>query len=489
MIKVLFLLIIPFILNAQVVVTAPKIFLAGEAVFFNISASGSDVDFPDIKEISGFVVQKVGTSSQTSIINGVVNQTLIRQYKFFPTKDIILPSFDIKIDGKVEKTKLHKIILQKVSKTKSNMFDLTIKVNKNKVYVGEEILFTMIFKYKKDMQLYDLQFTPPNFENFWSKQLKSPKQQYDNLYIVQELNFLLFAQKSGILEIEPLKIGVVVPDLNQRNNFFGAVTKTKLVYSNYLKIDVKSLPKDINLIGDFKIKTKIDKNSIKQGEAVSLQLEISGRGNIDDLEEYNLDIPNATVYDNPSQKDFNIKNGKYGGIYKKSYSIVAQEDFIIPAVVLKYFDKKSQKVKIIKSDEYKIKVDGAVGVKKQLEVKEDPLAKIEVPKAQEQKIVTKVIETSNNDKILFFVLGFILSSVIFILYLTVKNRQIKEEDMPLQKTIKRCAASEELLKKLVPYINIDENLDKIIYELEQNANVDLRSIKKQVQNILKELKL
>ncbi len=489
MIKILFLLIMPFILNAQVILTAPKTFLIGEAVVFKISASSNDVYFPNIKDIGGFVVQQIGTSNQTTITNGKVNQTLIRQYKFFPTKDILIPSFNIKIDGKMEQTKSQKIILQKVIKTKSDIFDLTIKVNKNKVYVGEEIFFTMTFKYKKNIQLYDLQFNVPNFENFWSKQLKSPKQQQDNLYVVQELNFLLFAQKSGILEIPPLRIGVVVPDKNQRNAFFGSATKTKFVYSNDLKLEVQSLPNDIYLIGDFEIKTKIDKNIIKSGEAVSFQLEISGRGNIDDLEEYTLDIPNATIYDNPSQKDFNIKNEKYGGVFKKSYSIVAQEDFIIPSIVLKYFDKKSQKTKVIKSDEYKIKVAGETTVKKQLEVKKEILNKDKVTNIQKQKITTEVIKTSDNDKVLFFILGVLFASLVFIAYFIIKNRKAKEEDLPLLKSVKRSATQNELFKKLIPYVNIDENLDKIIYELESNKKSDLRAVKKQLQNILEDLKL
>ena len=483
--KILLFLILPILLLANVSVNAPKTFLSGEPVSFSISASGSSVDFPDIKNISGYVVQTAGTSSQISIINGTRTQKLVRNYRFHPTSNVTIPSFEIKVDGKVEKTKEQKVVLQKVSKTKSDNFDLTIKINKNKVYVGEEILLTMTFKYKKNIQIYDLNFIQPNFDNFWSKQLKTNKQPQDNLYVVQELSYLLFPQKSGTLEIPALSINAVLPDLTQRSSFFGAPTKNKRIYSNSLKVDVKPLPNNVNLIGDFKISSKIDKDSIKVGEAVSFQLEIEGRGNIDDLDEFKLNIPNATIYDNPSQKDFNIQNGKYGGVYKKSYSIVASDDFTIPSISLEYFDKKLDLTKSIKSKEYKIKVHGVPKVKQQLEVKQPDITNEIV----QTKVINKVVKTSDNEKILYFIFGFIVSSILFISYLVWNNRTIKQEDLPLEKSIKSCATKDELLKKLVPYINIDENLDKMLYELESNKEIDLKKIKKDLVSIVRELKL
>ncbi len=483
----LFLIITPLFIMAQVNILVPKTFVIGEGVTFNISVSGDDVEFPNILDIEGFVVQKAGTSSQTTIINSRRKQKITKSYIFYPTSNITIPSFKVKIDGKIEETKAQNIFVKKVSKTKSNMFDLIIEVDKTDVYVGEELVLTMTFKYKKDLTIYDLKFTQPSFDNFWSKPLQGDKQVQDNLYIVQKLKFLLFAQKAGTLDINRLNIDVVVPDLNARNTFFGQATKSKKIYSNNLKINVKPLPQNINLIGDFTIKTKIDKNTVNFGEAVSFQLEIEGRGNIDDLEEYKLNIPNATIYDNPSEKNFNIKNNQYGGIYKKSYSIVADSDFTIPVITLKYFDKQQQKIKTVKSQQYKIKVNGVKVEKQKLNVQDIKVG--ELNQKVETKTVTKVIETSDNEKIIYYILGFISALIIFIIYIILNNRKRKQEDIPLFKSIKKCATQNELLKKLSPYINIEENLDKIIYELDSSNKVDLKQIKKQILIIIKELKL
>jgi hypothetical protein len=483
--RFLLLIFIPSVMFSLVELKAPETFLQGEPVNFSISASGSNVDFPDIKSIDSYTIQQTGTSTQISIINGLKSQKIIKSFRFYPASSVILPSFKIKVDGKIQQTKEHKITLQKIKKTKSDIFDLTIDVDKTQAYVGEEIYLTMRFKYKKDIQIYDLQFSKPIFNNFWSKQLQTPKLQQDNLYVVQELKYLLFAQKSGTLNIPPFKIVAVLPDRNSFgfNSFFQSATINKKIYSNSLKLDIKPLPKNIYLVGDFKIKAIVDKTTIKAAQAVSYQLEISGRGNIDDLQEYNLNIPQATIYDNPSQKSFNIKNGKYGGIYKKTYSIVANEDFVIPAIQLKYLDKKTNKIKTISTKEYKIKVLKSTTQTPKIETK-NTIKQKEIIK---EKII--YVNTELYKLVLSFIGGFIIASLIFALVLFKNTKNNNKKDLLLLKSIKKSTSSSELLKKITPFVNIDTNLDKIIYTLEDNNFENLKSIKKEIIKILKRLKL
>jgi len=480
--KLLFLFITSLCLYSQVTIEAPKTFIAGQGVAFSISASGKNVNFPQINSIDGFAVQNQGTSNQTTIINGKMSQTVIKQYVFYPTKDIIIPSFDIDIDGNVEHTNETKISLQKASKTQSSDFDLTIEIDKKKAYVGEEIVLTITFKYRKNLQLYDLKFSKPTFNNFWSKQLQNKNNIQDNTYNVQKLSFLLFPQKSGVLTISPINIIALLPDLNSRRSLFGSATKKKIIYSNELNIKVEPLPSDVTLIGDFNIKTTVNKNSIKVGEAVSFQLEISGRGNIDDLEEYILDIPKATIYDNKSKKDFNILNGKYGGVYKKSYSIVASDNFTIPAIELKYFDKISKQIKTVKSKEYTIKVDNTAKSNQQLEIKKGKTKEVIKEK-------TVYVNASFAELIQTFLFGFLSATLLFGIIFLLKNKKIQKNELSLEVEIKNCKTITELLKKMTPYVSINTKLDSIIYEMESNKQLNFKKIKRELISIVQELKL
>ena len=165
----------------------------------------------------------------------------------------------------------------------------------------------------------------------------------------------MFPQKAGKLEIGPLKIGLITRDNRYENNFFlTSSTKSTPVYSNTINLDIKTLPNDIKLIGDFEISTTIDKNSIEQGDAVAFNVTIKGRGNIDDIDEVKLNIPNTTVYENSAVKKYDMTNNKYGGVYTKAFSIVGTQDFKIPSITIKYFDKDTKTIKILKTKRYDI---------------------------------------------------------------------------------------------------------------------------------------
>jgi hypothetical protein len=491
--KIFLILLTPLILFANSIkIEAPNSFYSGDTVVFKLTASGSgDVLFPDITNIDGFAVQSSGTSSQTTIINGVRKQTLTKTYAFKPNKEVTIPSFTATIDGKRYKTKPKKLKKLKVEKTTSPYFDLEISVDKKSVYVGEEIRFKLKFKYNKNLQIVRLNFEKPQFENFWTKELNSPKQKNQGDFVHQELNYILFAQKAGKLEIEPLKIGIEVVDNRGGANygfFSAASTKTIPVYSNQLTLDIQELPSGINLVGDFDIKTTIDKSVIEKGGAVAYKVIISGRGNIDDIDETKLQIDKTTIYDNPAKKEFNILNNQYGGTYTKSYSIVASSDFTIPSIELKYFDKTTKMIQIKKTKSYTIKVKGVNTQKKTLQTAPKPQESNTQTETKTKEIIeTKVIVTSDYQKLIYYIFGILSGLLIFIVYNKLKNKQKEKKEKPIVHLVKKAKTKQELLKILVVYINIDEQLDKIIYKLEDTDDItNLKELKKEVIEILKD---
>jgi hypothetical protein len=482
--KFILLIFLPLVLNAQVALKAPDTFYKNDVISFSIVASGSEINIPDIKSIDGNSVQTAGTSQQTTIINGKRSYKIVKQYAVTATKDITIPSFKITVDGKIEKTQSKNIKMLMVEKTKSDLYDLTITTDKKEVYVGEAVVFILKFKYKKDLQIVSLDYKKPDFENFWVKELKpQAKQDNDVQYVEQEIRYLLFPQKAGGIELGPLKIGVATVKNSYGGSFYlSTPTITTPVYSNKVQLKVKALPQGIKLIGDFDITSTVDKMTVNQGEAVSYKLYINGRGNIDDLDEVIVEIPDATIYDNPSNKEYNIQNNLYGGKYSKIYSIVAKKDFTIPSIKINYFDKNTQKIKTIQTKSYDIKVKGEVAKAKTLEVQS--IQKV-VDKTQNQS--GELIALKNNEKVLYLLIGLVVGICLMILYGVFRNGVKKNNDTPLMKLVKKSKSPNELFKVLVVYINIDEELDKIIYKLEQISINEFKIEKKNINKILKNL--
>ncbi len=482
--KLLLLILFINFIYADVLMDSQSKFYTGDAVVFTLEANGRNIEFPNINNVDGFSVSKNGSSSSLSIINGRRTQKLLQQYKFFPNKTVTIPSFKILIDGKDFYTKEKLITNVKVKKTQSDFLDYEIFVSSKKLYVGEQTIFTLKFKYRRDLQIVNLRYTPPSFDGFWSKQMGESKKYEDGLYVVQELKYVLFPQKSGRINIPALKMNISLVDSQSSNvSFFGPPTKAERIYSNELNLDIKKLPKNVFLIGDFTISNQIDKETLNAGEALNFEIEIEGRGNIDDIPELQLDIPNATIYANKATKIYDMINGQYGGTYKKSFSIVANEDIIIPHVLLNYFDKKQNKIIQLKTKQYNIKVKSNILNSNVLQLDKEKMLSSQ---AVEKKI--KIVYTSDNQKILYFFFGFLFSSLIIgLIYYVIKfKEQTSHIETSLEKEIKQTQGINDLLNSLLSYINIDKDLDKMIFILESNKNLNFKQTKKDILKIIKD---
>ncbi len=468
---------------ANVQLNLPKDVVRGEPLLFSIEITGNDITLPDFKTIDSYSVQEVSSSTSTNIINSKITKRVKKTYSLYPSKDFLFPSLKFIVDGKEYLSKERNIVLKNSQKTISSDFDLSLKTDVKELYVSENFILTMIFKYKKSANIVDLSFQKPSFDNFWYKQLDDSKQYQEGAFVVQELKFLLFPLKSGNLKINPLKINAQIIDGNNSFSFFSNATSNVKIYSNDLEFNVKELPSNVNLIGKFDIKTQVDKRQINQGEAVSYKLEISGYGNIDDIKDIKLDIKDATVYENKPIIKTKYEDNKYTGTYTKVFSIIPNKSMTIPKVNLEYFDKELGEVVLKQSDAIDIKLLNASIVKKP-ELIQKPNVEI-----KEKEMVKDIEKVSTKDRIIFFFLGLFIGILILGLYFYVikyKNKN-KSSETSLLKKIKKSKNKDELLKLLAVYIKIDSSLDKLIFKLEEKD--DIKLLKKDIIIKIKELKL
>lgn len=483
-----FFLFFIFITSAfsNVTLKAPDSFIKNEPYVFEIEAVGSSIKFPEIKNIDNYLVEQAGTSRTLQIVNGNYDEKISKKYMILPKDDFEIPSFTFQIGNSEVKTEAKKIVQKKISKTSSNNFDLTLVPSKRELYVGEDLIIKLIFKYKRGTQITDLGFEKPHFENFWYEKLKNSSKSYEeNGFVVQELDFLLFPQKSGELKINPLRVDVQLIQSGISNgsfSFFSNKTKIKKIYSNELIFNVKELPSNTNLIGDFDISATIDKNKINQGESLSYKLKIKGTGNFEDIKDLKLDINNATVYDNKPEIKTNYTNNGYEGEYVKVFSIIPNSSLQIPELSLSFFNKKQNKVITKKTKSFNI------------EVKNQKTQSVVLEKPKEVEIVKEVSKESRNlslmDKIVYFILGMAFTLLMFGLYYYVKilkSKKVSKSETPLITLVRKAKYKDDLLRVLVPYLKKDDVLDELIYECETKK--EFKILKKEIVHRLKEINI
>jgi hypothetical protein len=217
----------------------------------------------------------------------------------------------------------------------------------------------------------------PKYADFWSLNIDNTNRQIQNgtfqgepyRYLVLS-EAILYPQKTGKLEIEPLTMDVDVQIPTNRKDFFGrpyTKTVTIKVSAGKREIDVKNFPVQrrpasfTGAVGQFDFAVKTDRAQLQAGESLLASVEVSGSGNLKLMELPKIKTPkNLEVYEPERIDKVNTSiNGMKGSIIDQ-YTIVPQYGgkYIIPPVEFSYSDPAQEKYITINSGESLIMVDG-----------------------------------------------------------------------------------------------------------------------------------
>jgi len=453
-----------------------KEILIGDTVTFTITAEGEKIDFPVINSIEDFPILGTAQRSNISIINGDIKKSLSKSYTFAPMKDVTIPSFEIKINGKTYKTDPIKVKVTKVDPSVSNGSDatLTMSVDKRKVHVGEPVYLNLILKYRRDKNFVESQVESPEFTNFWIKQVGSVKESIEGNYIVKRVKYIIFPQKAGNFNLGPLTAKLVRRVSLQQSfgndpffndDFFNtmfAKLETKRIVSNSISIDVESLPGNLELYGKFDISVTVDKREVEANKPVKVGIRIDGYGNIDDIKKFEIEIQDAVVYADEPKISSRISNGKYGGTFMQTITVVADSNFTIPALTLRFIDSETNQPTEVKSEPIKISVKGGMAVKqpevieKKSEEKESNLSSVELSQKEE-----------TTSGWLMFIIGLAVGILSAFGISRFKQNRVSHKSN-IARAIRFAKDDKTLFELLLPYIKNDQQIEDAVKRLEEN---------------------
>lgn len=417
---------------------------AGDRVALILVANGKEVKFPELSSIEGNEVVSTSQSQNIQSINGNVTRVIQKQYEFYPSTNIAIPSYEIEVDGKLEKTEQLSLHVKKVS-SKNTPYLLDISLSNDTPYQNEGVVLRYIFKIRNDIKVRDLRFALPSFDGFWIKEGKKTNPKVEGDYILHEISYIVFAQQAGDIEIKPARIDIGLDSYTQ--DMFNMLTRSieyKRVFSEAKTLHVKKL-EGTNFIGDFEIIASIDKDKIASNENVNMTVKIVGYGNFDDLHEIKLDTKANIFSDKPVIKS-EIVGDKLQGEFEQKLSLSSDKDFVINPIEFTYFSLKEAKVKTIKSQKFNIQVE-----KKELEKE----IFIQAPKKQQEKIFVNQKE----DRFWYgYLLGIMTAFGFLTLYfLKAKLKFKREKDFGEKSLLKRLLKIRNKDKKAEEYISLIEN--------------------------------
>lgn len=485
------LLLMPLLLMAGSVSAKLErpIIYPGESAVLTITAKGEDITFPKIDEIGGFAV--LGTSSAQSIvmINGRMEKSLSKSYTFTPTKSVQIPSYEVEVDGKRLKTApLSLRVAKPTAAAKGAPAQLLLRLDKKSAYVGEPVKLDLVFRRLPSAKYDKVEISEPELKDFWVKKIPTARQTLEGDYITQTYSFILFPQKEGNFTIPATfaklgiahrkRLGGMLDDPFFNDPFFsGALTQMewKKLFSNEAHLEVKPLPGNLEIYGDFTIDAKTDKTTVHANKPVNLTITIKGSGNLDDISKFDPDIDNAVVYADDPKTEGHLQGEQYVGTFTQKIAIVADRDYTIPPIRFTYFDAKTKRPKTIETKPIKIHVTGASATAPAIsKAQQQPAPKIESAATLQTPAETAVKEpiapASSSQKYLWLAEGFIGGIALTLLAQLLFARLQKQErkEIPIIRQIARARDDQTLMKILLPYAKQDPVIKETLERLERN---------------------
>ena len=411
-----------------------------------------------------------GPSQQVSQswINGRSSFNKSYSYFLLPTQKgtLIIKQAAVEINGQIYKTNPIKINVTAAVEQPRDPNDapqvsvddaihLVAEISKGNPYVNEPItvVYKLFFSYNIGITNWR-ELNKPKYNDFWSqnidiKQLVAEEGRYNGekfRYVVLRKT-VLYPQKSGKLEIEPLSLDIDVQVPTNRRNIFGQaqlVEDNKRVSAGSKTINVKPLPESgkpddfSGAVGRFNFAAKPSKTTLKNGESLDLAVSVSGTGNLKLFTLPKPVVPSSlemydAVHDEKVQTPLSGMNGKISD----SYTIIPQfkGKYPIKPMSFTYFDLSTYRYKTITSPEILITVLDGPSASDNAVAANTGVSKMKVSAGEQFKYIklkTSLSSTNRNDFLgspLFYSLMVLPFSLIPLIILVKKKKEAIDGDV------------------------------------------------------------
>jgi hypothetical protein len=350
-------------------------------VDFEMNQDGDNFNPPDF---SGFTV--VGGPNQ-SVSNSWINgaRTYLKTYSYFlaPKKQgtFTIAQADIVIDGETYKTVPITIqVTSAIDKPTdpndpnyiaSENIHLVAEISNANPYLNEAVTVVYKFYFSSEVNVTNLSdIDIPKYNDFWSQDIQVTEYKREiGTFEGEEYNYVvyrkavLYPQKTGKLDLEPLTIDVTVQVPTNRRDIFGSrlMTRTnKRVSAGNRSINVKPLPESgkpvdfTGAVGNFSFNVSTTKTTLDASESLQAKVEVKGKGNLKLFNLPKMSLPSSLeVYEPEYSESVQTNLDGMQGSISDSYTLVPQYKgkYPIPSISFSYFDLKTESYKRLNSDE------------------------------------------------------------------------------------------------------------------------------------------
>jgi len=459
-------------------------------VDFKMNKDGDNFNPPSFE---GFKV--VGGPNQ-SVSNMFVNgkRTFSKTYSYFlsPLEKglITVGQATIEINGKIFKTLPVEVNVSESVEISKDPNDPNYIVNENlhlvaevsnpKPFLNEGISIVYKLYYSPQINVTNVgEIETPEFENFWSQNIKIPRLQIERgSYNGESYNYVtwkktvLYPQKTGRLEILPLSLDVSVDVPTNRRDFFG-----NRIYSQVSKkitagrrvIQVRELPDNApssfnGAVGDFDIELTTNKTDLNASESLQATIKISGKGNLKLFSPPSIEAPSSLEkYDPEYTENVSTNLAGMNGNISNTYTLVPQFQgkYPISSVDFTFFNTSLKKYETLKTKEIIVNVlEGPTLLTEKVDPQNSTTPSNILPSINQFKFIktkpnlVNINSSSFINSTYFYIIIFLPFFIIILTVIFFKSKKITDSDLKKYKSI----SANKLARKYL--YEAKKNLDK-----------------------------
>ena len=386
-------------------------------VDFEMNADGDNFNPPAFEDFR--VVGGPNQAISNSYINGKRSYSKTYSYFIAPLRKgtLKIGQAEIIVDGQTYKTIPTSVEVLDAVKTPTegnnaefvaeDNVHLVAEVSNSNPYLNERITVTYKLYVSKDVSITSRwrEIATPRYADFWSKnidatgQFKTLEGKYkgeDYRYVILRTT-VLYPQKTGNLDIEPLTLDIPIDVPSTKRTIFGGRLSTRInktISAGSRTINVKPLPfegKPDNFggaVGEFQFNVTASKTTLDANESLELTTTVTGNGNLMTLTLPSVKTPSTLEMYEPERTE-NIRTRASGisGSISEKYAIVPQYkgQYPIRPIEFSYFNPKTETYESITSQELVINVENG------------PITEAADPTVDENGNIGKAVVLSQDD--------------------------------------------------------------------------------------------
>lgn len=357
-----------------------------------VSGKGRDLAMPELPRIDGVDVARGGTSTNFQMVNGVVSssQTWNWVLSLRSDRDVLIPALQTTVDGQVLRTQPITIRVTgdpgavtgngnrsappraepAVAAARpgragpGSPYFVTLEVDRDEVYVGEQIV--LIFRFFADpfARLFDRpQYEAPRTEGFWREDLPPPRTSRETVggkaYEMTEIRYALYPTRSGRLTVLPAK--VTLPG-DPFADFFGSRRTRERgpqsLESSSLTVEVLDLPHPappgfLGLVSrQVELEVQTDRTSVPRGDPVTWTLVLKADGSLKSVTEVPWEAPRGVqVHEAGGGLEMKEARGRQLAVLRSDKVLVPSVEgrIDLPAARVTWFDPAQKQYRTIEA--------------------------------------------------------------------------------------------------------------------------------------------